>query len=82
MASERLRIIGALTSNYKYLLDMKTKDLVGYQSKTANLEFAATPFDNIWSVITKYRTSSINMDFYCSKEKQEKHGIVEIVIRL
>lgn len=82
MASERLRIIGALTSDYKYLLDMKTKDLVGYQSKTANLEIAATPFDNIWSVITKYRTSSINMDFYCSKEKQEKHGRVEIVIRL
>lgn len=45
--SEKLRIIVVLTSDYMYLLDIKTKDLIEYQSKPAYLEITGTPFDDI-----------------------------------
>lgn len=40
-------MIVVLTSDYMYLLDMKTKDLIGYQSNPAYLEIAGTSFDDI-----------------------------------
>lgn len=45
--SEKLRVIVVLTSDYLYLLDIETKDLIEYQSKPAYLEITGTPLGDI-----------------------------------